>query len=91
MLWVVYWPFQYTPKYCSAELLGNSDGLSERNFCQIVGVHAGDVRLLGQGDRLLGLDDLEVVRNPREEAVLGLLQCLAGKINIALGDSDQIG
>ena len=72
-------------------LLGNPDGLSQRNLGQIVGVHTGDVRLFGGGDRLLGLDDLEIVRNPGEEAVLGLLQRLACKIDVALGHGDQIG
>src|SRR5580700_3906330 len=70
-------------------LLGNPDGLSQRNLRQIVGIHTCDVRLFGRGDRLLRLDDLEVVRNPREEPVLRLLQGLICKINVLLATATK--
>ena len=54
-------------------------------------VKAGDVVLVGDGYRLLGLDDFEVVGNTGGEAVLRLLELVVREFYCAGGDFDLIG
>ena len=56
--------------------LGDADCSSQRNFGQVVAVQAGDIRVIGGRQRVLGLHHFDVVCNSRAEPVARLLQSL---------------
>ena len=65
-------------------LLGNAEGLRQRDFRQIEGEKATDIRLVCGGDRFLRLHHLEVIGHARAGTVLRLGERLVSKVDVAL-------
>src|ERR1700679_2643486 len=64
----------------------NTEGTSERQFCEIVAIEAGDVLVVGAGQGLLGLHHLDAVCDACRKAFLGTSDVVVGQAHILLSD-----
>src|ERR1700677_3305562 len=64
----------------------NTEGTSERQFCEIVAIEAGDVLVVGAGQGLLGLHHLDAVSDACRKAFLGASDVVVGEAYIPLSD-----
>ena len=64
----------------------NTEGASERQFCEIVAIEAGDVLVVGAGQRLLGLHHLDAVGDACRKAFLGTSDGVVGQAYILMSD-----
>src|SRR5271168_3734634 len=68
----------------------NTEGTSERQFCEIVAVEAGDVLVVGAGQGLLRLHDFDAVGDACRKAVLGTSDVVVGQAQIPMSDVDLL-
>ena len=64
----------------------NTEGTSERQFCEIVAIKARDVLVVGAGQGLLGLHHLDAVGDARRKAFLGAGDVVVGEAHILMSD-----
>src|SRR6204780_4269149 len=64
----------------------NTEGTSERQFCEIVAIEAGDVLVVGAGQGLLGLHHLDAVSHARHKAFFGTSDVVIGQVHILMSD-----
>jgi hypothetical protein len=64
----------------------DTEGTSERQFCEIVAVEAGDVLVVCAGQGLLGLHHLDAVGDACRKAVLGTSDVFVGQAHILMSD-----
>src|ERR1700690_3267847 len=64
----------------------DTEGTSERQFCEIVAVEAGDVLVVGAGQGLLGLHHLDAVGDACRKAFLGTSDGVVGEAHILMSD-----
>src|ERR1700733_1952825 len=64
----------------------NTEGASERQFCEIVAIQAGDVLVVGAGQRLLGLHHLDAVGHACSKAFPGTSDVVVSQFHILMSD-----
>src|SRR5271156_1494468 len=64
----------------------STEGASESQFCEIVAIEAGDVLVVGAGQRLLGLHHFDAVGDTCRKAVLGTRDVVVGQAHILMSD-----
>src|ERR1700722_18538218 len=64
----------------------HTEGTSERQFCEIVVIEAGDVLVVGAGQGLLGLHHLDAVGDAGRKAFLGTSDVVVGQTHILVSD-----
>jgi hypothetical protein len=64
----------------------NAEGASERQFCEIVAIEAGNVLVVGTGQGLLGLHHLDAVSHACRETFLGTSDVVIGQVHILMSD-----
>src|ERR1700691_5422818 len=64
----------------------NTEGTSERQFCEIVAIEAGDVLVVRAGQGLLGLHHLDAVGDACRKAFLGTSDVVVGQAYILMSD-----
>src|SRR5882757_8807807 len=62
----------------------NAEGASERQFCEIVAIEAGNVLVVGAGQGLLRLHHLDAVGYACPKAFLGTSDVVVGEANILM-------
>src|SRR5665213_4422716 len=61
-------------------VLGDAESARKQGFSHVVPIQRGDVLLIGEGDGLLSLDDLDIIRDAGAEPVARLGQLLRREI-----------
>src|ERR1700761_6098698 len=64
----------------------NAEGASERQFCEIVAIEAGNVLVVGAGQGLLRLHHLDAVGYACRKALLRMSDVVVGEANILMSD-----
>jgi hypothetical protein len=62
----------------------NTERTSERQFCEIVAIQAGDVLVVGAGQRLFGLHYFDAISDACGKALLGTSDVVIGQVHILM-------
>src|SRR5579862_3675774 len=68
----------------------HTEGTSERQFCEIVAVEAGDVLVVGAGQGLLRLHHLDAVGDACRKAFLGTSDGVVGQAHTLMSNLDLL-